>query len=246
VEVRPGIHRVPGLRWSNAYLLVEEEGDLTLIDAGGPGDHRRILGYIGRIGRNPSELARIVLTHSHPDHTGTLKELLQRAGATIAIHRGDTREGAKAGDFRLYYPAQPPIFGWDLPFLRRMPAHQFLEDGQVMPVLGGLQVVHSPGHTPGSICLYLPNQGVLFTGDTLLSDGQWFRRPVPFPGTNFPQYRASVERLAQLPFETACGGHGRPMLQEGSARLQEMLENYRWITPRWNWIKRRCRSLLSR
>lgn len=245
MEIRPGIHRVPGLRWSNAYLLVEE-GGLTLIDAGGPGDHRGILWYIRSIGRDPLELARVVLTHSHPDHTGTVKELFQHTGAPIAVHRGDTRQGTKAGDFRLYYPAQPPTFGWELPFLQQMPAHQFLEDGQVLPVLGGLQVLHTPGHTPGSICLYLANQGVLFTGDTLLSDGEWFRRPVPFPGTNFQQYRASVKRLGQLPFETACGGHGRPVLQGGSARLQEMLEHYWWMAPRWNWVKQRCRSLLGR
>jgi len=245
MEIHPGIHRVPGLRWSNAYLLVEE-GELTLIDAGWPGDHRRILCYIRSIGRDPLELARVVLTHSHPDHTGTLKDLFRCTGATIAVHRADTRGGAKAGDFRLHYPAQPPTFGSELPFLRQIPAHQILEDGQVLPVLGGLQVLHTPGHTPGSICLYLADQGVLFTGDTLLTDDQWFRRPVPFPGTNFQQYRASVERLAQVPFETACVGHGRPMLQGGSARLQEMLENYRWIAPRWNGVKRRCRSLLSR
>ena len=234
---------MPRLRWSNAYLLVEE-GGLTLIDAGGPGEDRQILRYIRRIGRNPSELARVVLTHSHPDHTGTLKELFRATRAPIAVHRADTRE--RAGDFRLHYPAQPPSFGWPLPLLHELPAHQFLEDSQVLPVLGGLQVLHTPGHTPGSICLYLPHQGVLFTGDTLLADGQGFRRHVPFPGTNFRQYRASVERLAQLSFETACAGHGRPVLNGGSARLGEMLEHYWWITPRWNWLKGRCRSLLPR
>ena len=244
MEVRPGIHQVPGLRWSNAYLLVEDES-LTLIDAGVPGDGKKILRYIQSIGREPSELARVLLTHSHPDHTGPLKRLSQQTGAVITAHRADTRRRAKWEDIGLHYPGQPPTFGWDVSFLRRIPAHQFLEDGETLPVLGGLQVLHTPGHTPGSVCLYLSSQGVLFTGDTLLGDGHSFRRPVPFPGTSFREYRDSVERLAQLPFESALVGHGKPVLQGGTARLQEMLEHYFWLTPRWNRLKRWSLSLFS-
>ena len=90
MEILPGIHQVPGLRWRNAYLLVEEEC-LTLIDAGLPGDGKKIFGYIDHIGRRPSELARVIVTHSHPDHTGPLKRLSQVTGATIMAHRADTR-----------------------------------------------------------------------------------------------------------------------------------------------------------
>lgn len=184
MEVRPGIHQLPGLRWANAYLLVEDQG-LTLIDSGTPGDGRKILRYIRSIGRDPAELARVVLTHSHPDHTGLLEGLARRTGASITVHQADTRQTAKSGGLRLHYPAQPPSFGWDIPFLHRIPAHQVIEDGQVLPILDGLQVMHTPGHTPGSVCFYLADQAVLFTGDTLLADGHCFRRPVPFPGTNF-------------------------------------------------------------
>jgi glyoxylase-like metal-dependent hydrolase (beta-lactamase superfamily II) len=244
VEVYPGIHRVPSLRWSNAYLLVEPEG-LTLIDAGVPGDGKKILRYIQDIGRDPSELLGVVLTHSHPDHTGPVKGLFHHTGATIFVHPADTRQGARPDDFWLHYPGQPPSLVWDIPFLHRIPAHQFLEDGQVLPVLGGLQVLHTPGHTPGSICLYGVQKKVIFTGDTLLADGYSFRRPLPFPGTNFRKYRASVERLAQLPFEVACVGHGRPVLQGGSARLQEMLDHYLWTAAYWSQFRRWCSSRFS-
>lgn len=245
MEILPGIHQVPGLHWSNAYLLVEG-GELTLIDAGMPWDGRKILQYIRSIGRDSAELVRVILTHSHPDHTGPLRGLSRRTGAAVAAHRADTCEGVKPGEHWLHYSAQPPTFGWNVPFLHRIPAHQFIEDGQPLPVLGGLQVLHTPGHTPGSVCLYWAKQGVLFTGDTLLSDGYTFRRPIPFPGTNLKEYRASVERLAQLPFEVACVGHGKPVLQGGSARLQEMLDRYLWITPRWSQFKQWARFRFSR
>lgn len=245
MEILPGIHQVPGLRWSNAYLLVEED-QLTLIDAGLPGEGKKVFGYIARIGRRPSELTRVVVTHAHPDHTGSLRRLSQSTGAEILVHQADTRFHRKSQVNCLYYPAQPPAFDWNIPFLRRIPAHELIEDGQVLPVFGGLQVLHTPGHTPGSICLYLEDQKVLFTGDTLLGDGYLFRRPVPFPGTSFRDYRASVERLTALSFETACVGHGKPLRQSGSAALQEMLDHYSWLAPRWTGLKRRFRSLVRR
>ena len=245
MEILPGIHLVAGLRWSNAYLLVEDER-LTLVDAGLPGYGKKILGYIVSIGRKPSELTRVIVTHSHPDHTGSLKWLSQVTGATVMAHKADTRPDSKTESQWLYYPGQPPSFAWNVPFLHRIPAHEFIEDGQLLPVLGGLRVMHTPGHTPGSVCLYLKDQRVLFTGDTLLADGYCFRRPVPFPGTSFRDYRASVDRLALLPFEAACVGHGKPLCQGGAAALQEMLNNYFWLAPRWTWLKRQTHHLFSR
>ncbi len=85
MEIRPGIHQVPGLKWSNAYLLVEDAG-LTLIDGGIPGDGSKILRYISQLGHTPQDLTRIVLTHSHPDHSGPMKELSRISGATNAVH----------------------------------------------------------------------------------------------------------------------------------------------------------------
>jgi glyoxylase-like metal-dependent hydrolase (beta-lactamase superfamily II) len=218
VEVRPGIHQIPGLRWSNAYLLVEDAG-LTLIDGGLPGDGTKILRYINQLGRSPQDLHRIVLTHSHPDHSGPMKDLSRLSGATIAVHQKDTRYRPKTGKRWLHYPGQPPALDWNIPFLRRIPAHEILEDGQELPVMGGLKVLHTPGHTPGSVCLHLQEHGVLFTGDMLLANGCRFRRPVYFPGTNLGDYRASVERLAGSTFDTACVGHGNPVLEQGPERL---------------------------
>ena len=245
MEILPGVHQVPGLRWSNAYLLVEADR-LTLVDSGAPGAGKKIFSYIEAIGRSPQELEQIILTHSHPDHTGPLREVSRVTGATIAVHQGDTTFRVKTQDRWLHYPGQLPAFDWEMPMLRRIPAHQLIEDGQELPVLGGLQVVHTPGHTPGSLCLYLPQHGVLFTGDTLLGDGHNFRRPVAFPGTNLRDYRLSVERLAQLPFESACVGHGKPLLRDGAARLGEMLDHYGWMTPRWRQLRRWSRSLIGR
>ena len=94
MEILPGIHQVPGLRWRNSYLLVDDKA-LTLVDASLPGDGEKILDYIRRIGRNPTELGRIIVAHSHPDHTGPLKALSQTTGAIVMAHRSDTRYSKK-------------------------------------------------------------------------------------------------------------------------------------------------------
>lgn len=131
MEILPGIHQVSGLRWSNAYLLVEEDR-ITLIDAGLPGDGGKILRYIERIGRRPSELDRVIVTHSHPDHAGQLKKLLQGFGAVGMIHKADTRNRIDANSVMLYYPWQPPTFSWNMPFLHHIPVHELIEDGQIV------------------------------------------------------------------------------------------------------------------
>ncbi len=245
MEILPGIHQIPGLRWSNVYLLVEE-GQLTLVDAGFPGCSGKIYSYIKSLGRDPLELRQVILTHGHPDHTGPLAELSKRTGASISVHRDDTRQKKAGGDRWLHYPAKPPTLPGRLPFFHHIPAHRLLEDGETLPVMGGLEILHTPGHTPGSLCFYLPQQSVLFTGDTLIADGLRFKRPLPSPGTHLRECRESVNRLAGITFDIACVGHGSPLMEKGSARLADMLENYSWMAPRWQRAKEHFRGLTGR
>ena len=158
MEIRPGNHQIPGLKWSNAFLLMEDSG-LTLIDGGIPGDGSKVLNYISRLGHSPQDLQRIILTHSHPDHSGPMKELSRLSGASITIHRSDTRYRAKTGERWLHYPGQPPAFDWNLSFFRRIHVHETIEDGQVLTVMGGLQMLHTPGHTPVAFTSICPNTG---------------------------------------------------------------------------------------
>ena len=244
MEIRPGIHWIPGLRISNSYLL-EDSDSLTLIDAGLPWDRGMILRYIDSIGRNPEELDRILLTHSHPDHTGPLPGLCRATGASVSVHLDDTRGRTASDSRRLHYSGQIPLPSWNVPLFRRIYYDDALEDGQTLAVRGGLRVIHTPGHTPGSVCFYLEAEEVLFTGDMLLSNGSDLRRPMYFPGTSVRDYRASMERLVRIPFDTACVGHGKPLMTGGTRRLEEMLDDYNWLAPRWKSLKGWARSRLG-
>ena len=97
MEIRPGIHQIPGLKWSNAFLLVEDNG-LTLIDGGLPGDGSKVLNYISRLGHAPqtcSASSSPTAIRTIPDHSGPMKELSWLSGASITIHWSDTRHRAK-------------------------------------------------------------------------------------------------------------------------------------------------------
>lgn len=212
MEVVPGVHRLPHIRGPNVYLL--EDGDLTLIDTGWPGNANAILDYIRALGRHPRELGRILITHGHPDHTGSARALREATGARVLVHPADTRVGADGVTYIRHVGVLFP-----LPPVWRVPVDGPLQDGEVLPVLGGLRVVHTPGHTPGSVCLFLEGRGVLFTGDLVTQRGPFIARSVPFPGTNLREYHRSLERVARMEFEVACLAHGGVLPRRASEVL---------------------------
>jgi glyoxylase-like metal-dependent hydrolase (beta-lactamase superfamily II) len=103
-----------------------------------------------------------------------------------------------------------------------------LEDRDVIQALGGLQVSHTPGHTPGSLCLYQPRQRILFCGDLLfnrhpLTGQRGLRLAIPMVSLDMAQVRESVRRVAALPVEVLCPGHGEPITQGAAGRMQALL-----------------------
>jgi glyoxylase-like metal-dependent hydrolase (beta-lactamase superfamily II) len=220
LEILPGIHVVPGVHWSRVYLIEDES--LALVDSGLPWNTGRILDYIKSIGRSPDELGLILITHSHPDHTAGARAISRRTGAEIVAHPADTKTHSR-NEVSLSYMGAFTSLQLPLPFLQRTHVARTLADGQVLPVLGGIRVIHTPGHTRGSVCYLLESRSLLFTGDTAFSDGEGISRSVPFPGYNGRDYRQSLARLASLEFETLCGGHGSPLVGGASDRLRDLL-----------------------
>ena len=110
-----------------------------------------------------------------------------------------------------------------------------------------MRVVHTPGHTPGSVCFLLQEQSLLFSGDTIFSDGRRVSRSIPFPGSDAAQYAQSLERLAGMRFDILCGGHGAPLLGGASDMLQVLLER-KPQPPNWGEFvfKRLPRRLIAR
>jgi len=205
MKVADGIERVEGTRIGNVYVVPLDEGVL-LVDTGMPGNASRILAAIERLGRRPGDVRQIVLTHWHPDHMGSAAELRRLTGAGIAIHELDAP--VLAGGER---PAKGRrTMGILLRVFRVAPlvADVTLRSGEV---IGGLEVIHVPGHTAGSIALRR-SDGVVLSGDALLGDRHG-RLQQPDRGLSLDpdQAYASAAMLRSLEPRPLLPGHGAPV-----------------------------------
>jgi glyoxylase-like metal-dependent hydrolase (beta-lactamase superfamily II) len=208
---------------ANTFILVDEDG-LTLIDAGMPGSEKKILGYLPDLGKNASDVKRIVLTHSDIDHVGGLAALAGASKARTyasgieaeAIAVGKPSRQIQASGFSL----RRMLFALLSPFFKAKPfkVDEILTEGQILPVLGGLRVVETPGHTPGHISLYAEKATVLFCGDSMVSDESRLHDSRPEVTWNADQARESVRKQANLGATIVCSGHG-PVIRDASGRF---------------------------
>lgn len=201
MEILPNVHAVK-LFGSTGYLIAED--DLTLIDAGLRGSGRLVRWYVERLGRSMRDLTRIVCTHAHPDHIGGVRELVTRPEVEVLMHPAESARLKISWRDVLARPSAGPL----VMLLTRGPEDaRPVEDGEVLPVLGGLEVVHTPGHTPGSICLYARRHRLLFVGDVL----QVIRGKLSTPSHLFSDdlglAARSIARLAELEVDTICFAH---------------------------------------
>jgi glyoxylase-like metal-dependent hydrolase (beta-lactamase superfamily II) len=188
-----------------AHLILEPA--LSLIDCGYAGSANRIVRAIGAQGRSPVDLAQVVVTHGHPDHAGSARELAA-LGATIQIHPADAERLAITWRDVARRPSRGSVFAAMTP---EPPAVQPIEDGDVLPILGGLRVVHTPGHTPGSVCLYGARDRVLFVGDNLQRRFGRLSFASPLYSDDPAMARRSMERLTALDIDTIVFGHYAPL-----------------------------------
>jgi glyoxylase-like metal-dependent hydrolase (beta-lactamase superfamily II) len=215
MQITESVHLIPGVV-ANPYLIVEADG-LTLIDAGLPRAHGRILSYIASLGRRPTDLKRIILTHSDLDHIGGLADLVRLTGARAYSSQIEAEAIARGRPSRAIRPAgisaRRVMYLLLGPFMRATPVQvdEILRDGQVLPILGGLQVLATAGHTAGHLSLFAGSEHILFCGDSLVSDhGLLPSRP----GLTWDQAAAaeSVRKQAALGAEIVCSGHGPVVL----------------------------------
>jgi hydroxyacylglutathione hydrolase len=155
--------------------------------------------------RYSAQIEYIVLTHCHFDHIAYLKEIAHMCRAKVAIHRLDAPGLVdERENLAFNFGGRSPGVAPDL----------LLEDGDTV---GGLRVLHTPGHTPGSICLYSEKEQDLISGDTVFTDGGFGR--FDFPGGSRAALMNSLDRLADLRVRGLYPGHGSPVQDGGSRHI---------------------------
>ncbi len=221
-RVIEGVHVVP-MGMANAFLIEGDDG-LTLIDAGFPRKEAAAFGAIRELGRSPDQLKHLILTHGHPDHIGSAAAIVRQTAARTYMHSLDIPLAESGGPFRpmkaapgllrrvmcklLYHPDER---------LAPVAIDQPLTDGEVLPIAGGIEVIHTPGHCAGQVALLWRPGRMLFAGDVgmnLLGLGD----PVGFE--SLKEGRASQRKLAGLSFDAAGFGHGAPIARDASTRFR--------------------------
>jgi hydroxyacylglutathione hydrolase len=215
----PSGQKIP--RFVYAFLIYGDS--ICLIDSGVAGCEKVILEYLKKTGKGPQEISRLILTHAHPDHIGAAAAIKRISGCSVAAHAA---EKAWIEDVELQ-ARERPVPGFFSLVGGSVPVDQTLQEGNVLHLDGdlALQVLHTPGHSPGSISLWLAKDGALFSADA-----------VPIAG-DMPIYQdilasvRSVQRLASIPEiklllaawdEPRRGSEAYRIMEEGRQYLQRI------------------------
>jgi glyoxylase-like metal-dependent hydrolase (beta-lactamase superfamily II) len=221
MRLAPGLHRI-GSDVVNMYL-VEDAAGVTIIDAGLSGHWRELDRELKELGRSLADVRGIVLTHGDTDHIGFAERLRQGNGVVVHVHELDAARAR--GEVSKPNTGWGPIkvrplvgFVWYSARhggLRTRPLREVATfvDGETLDLPGSPQIIHIPGHTPGSVAVHVPAVDALFVGDAMTTGnvltGELGPRPAPFtldPGTAL----ASIARLEAVQATWVLPGHGAP------------------------------------
>lgn len=222
-------HQLTRLRFSNCYL-VRESDSFTLVDTSLSGSGKKILAAARAV--SPEPIGRILLTHAHGDHVGSVEALASALGRVdVAISEREAPLLNKPPDKRLL-PGEPQgkVKG-GFPGMNTRPTH-LVNDGELF---GSLRVIMTPGHTPGHASFFDERDGTLYAGDALICMGGRVHVPgfgpwyFPLPGLatwNKPLALASAEKLLDVlgtNIRRYASGHGR-LVEGGPGVLQAVIE----------------------
>ena len=224
-NVAEGVHRIADA-YTNWYLL-EEDGRLTVVDAGVPSSWDSLHDALGQLGRKPSDIEAVVLTHAHFDHVGFAERARSELGVPVYVHENDAPLAGHPWRYdherprSIYFATQVKA----LPIVATLLKHRAFwpasvkqvvrfEDG-LLPVPGSPRVVFTPGHTLGHCAYHLPERDALIAGDAIVMLD-------PYTGRRGPRLVAraatadsernlrSLDALAATAARTVLTGHGEP------------------------------------
>ena len=227
-QLTPTVWRIPAgpVDFVNVFALIEDDGRVTLVDAGFPGSAKRIEAGLAAMGKALPDVDRIVLTHAHGDHAGGAADLAERAKADVSISAIDApyaREGmAPPRDNSSLGGRFLNLLGKKGNGFAAVIVGEEFADGDVLPVAGGLRVFHTPGHSPGHVALLHEPTGVLITGDSI-----WNVRKMKWSVRMFCNdivlNQQTADVLGELDYEIAAFTHGKHVTQNARETVRRFL-----------------------
>ena len=233
-EVAPGVFRIP-ISIANSYIVGNKK-DWTLIDAGTPGNKDRVLRAVKEFFGVDVAPEAILLTHGHFDHAGSARALAEHWDVPVFAHRLEIPfvDGRSA-----YPPPDPTVGGFMSQVIRFIPNKKMDVGGHLeeldpddLPSMRGWECYETPGHTPGHVSFFRPDDRTLIAGDafTTIDQDSFFgmvsrapvvNRPPAYYTCDWQAARNSVDLLASLRPHVLAAGHGVPM--SGRIALQQLI-----------------------
>ena len=221
--------RLPGgdAHLLNSYLWLDRDG-VTLFDTGWDTSAPIIAAGLHRLGRSEGDVERVVLSHFHEDHAGSAAEISAWSDSVVLVGSADAPfvRGEILGPLPSLTPAERSIRAEPRDAVRTAPCRvdREVRGGETLDFAGGATVLHVPGHTPGSIALFLPSANAVLTGDTAAEfEGQVIRGVF---NTDRERVADSVRRLADTGAQIAGFGHGEAIISGASARLAAAVDPF--------------------
>jgi glyoxylase-like metal-dependent hydrolase (beta-lactamase superfamily II) len=234
MRIAPGLHSLGDKSGGEVRAFLIDDGkELTLIDTLLDKNGKGVLDELKQMGKKPTDIKRIILTHAHQSHLGGLAALKKATGARVYSHEweGEIIEGKRKVQvpptttlwpqkpLKIYYLQVAFVLGLGMP--PSCDVDENLKDGDHV---GPLTVMHAPGHTPGSLTFYWPERKALICGDVVVT---W-----PEPALGWPQItldnkqnRESVGKLCDMTqAEILCVGHGDPTIRNGAKVMRDLFE----------------------
>jgi glyoxylase-like metal-dependent hydrolase (beta-lactamase superfamily II) len=223
MKINENVYFFEKIKGANSYLYISDNSEISIIDAGMPGNEFKILSQISELNISLEKIKYIILTHADIDHIGSVTDLKKATGALVAIHEKEVSyflgekkkklKGMIGGMIGL-------IFGI---LLKMMKTQNIVPDITLKEgdFIGGLKVISCPGHTEGSISLYNA-ETVLFSGDAIITDKH--SNIIGFNNiatSDTLEAAKTINKIKNIKFEVLLPGHGSPVLKNASDKLRE-------------------------
>jgi len=199
-RIAENLYIVRGSGYSSNSYIVTGSKSYAIIDAGLPEYSEKIIRAIRSLGLE-SYPGYLILTHMHYDHIGGAENLKKMLNVQVMIHEYE-REYIEKGD-----PLNTVALFFNISNLRPIKCDHALHDKEVLRLDGlELKIIHTPGHTIGSITIHIPSNKALLTGDTIFENGAYGRTDLPTGDIKL--LIRSLEKLSKIDAELLCPGHG--------------------------------------
>jgi len=208
-------------------FVIDDNGSITLIDTGFSGSEQKIFKGLAGIGRKSTDIKQIILTHLHPDHSGAAAAIQNTLHIPVYASYQDGELIKQGIGMREPMTRMPSFISW-LVFnlvLKKapktiQPVNNIIDlsDSQILPILSGIKVICTPGHSAGHISLLLEKERVLIAADICMNTNG-LDYSILYEDVSLA--KQTLKSISKYNFDIACFGHGKPLMTNANEKMSK-------------------------